>query len=718
VSHPPSGQPSDVIAKLQHAITHHQAGDLRSAERLYREILALQPRHADANHNLGVLALQAGAASNALPYLKLALESEPSRGQYWISYANALRLSGDIASARSVLDTARQRGLQGPAADELAAQLDAQAAGGPCPAPPASPAQEAEVLIAVFDRRNHSETEAAARAFVARHPRHPVGWKVLGAALHYLGRNAEAVQPMAQAALLAPNDSDAFTILGVILTSVSKLEDAKFSHEKALQIRPDNVDALSNLALTLIDMGRFTEAQAHLKKALRLRPGLAALHLNLGKVYTNSGRLDQAEACYRDAIALEPNAAATYSNLLFALNYHPDKSGRDIYSAYVEYDRRFGAPIPASAQPATAHAGPRRRLKVGYVSPDFRRHSVGYFLEPLLAGHDRAQFEVHAYAELPAEDATTQRYKSLVEHWIATAGLSDDELARRIRADGIDILVDIAGHTRGNRLPVFAHKPAPVSVSWLGFGYTTGLTTIDYFLTDATVTPQGEEDLFSERPWRLDGPPFVYRPPPGMGEVSSLPALQNGYITFGSLSRAIRLNHHVIRVWSDILKHVGGSRLVIDSMDFQDSDMQQELAARFAAHGIARDRLTIGYHTPPWDVLRGMDISLDCFPHNSGTTLFESLYMGVPFVTLAGRPGVGRLGSSILNGLGRTEWIAQTEAQYVDIAVQLAHRVEALDDIRATLRQQMAKSVLMHEKGFAREVEAAYLGMMAATRGQ
>jgi predicted O-linked N-acetylglucosamine transferase (SPINDLY family) len=250
-----------------------------------------------------------------------------------------------------------------------------------------------------------------------------------------------------------------------------------------------------------------------------------------------------------------------------------------------------------------------------------------------------------------------------------------------------------------------------VSLSWLGFGYTTGLTAIDYLLTDAASAPAGSEGLFSETPWRLETPGYAYRPAEGMGAVSPLPALARGYVTFGTLTRAVRINPLTIRVWSALLKRVEGARLVIDSGNFKSVATQDALASKFAAHGIERERLEIGCHSPPWEVLRGLDIGLDCFPHNSGTTLFETLYMGVPFVTLAGRPSVGRLGSSILEGVGHPSLIAHSEDEYMEKAVALASDLKSLAALRGGLRKKMETGPLMDEAGFARKVEAAYREM-------
>ncbi|NEV65427.1 glycosyltransferase, partial [Thiorhodococcus minor] len=284
-------------------------------------------------------------------------------------------------------------------------------------------------------------------------------------------------------------------------------------------------------------------------------------------------------------------------------------------------------------------------------------------------------------------------------HWVDTRGLSDAALAERIRADAVDILIDLGGHTANNRLGVFARKPAPVSVSWMGYGYTTGLSAIDYFLSDAIMAPAGSEHLFAEQVWRLSAPAGVYRPRAGMGEVSALPALERGYVTFGTLSRGVRINHRVVRAWSALLARLPGSRLVVDSKDFVSEPAQRGLRERFAAHGIGAERLEIGYHSPPWEVLRGLDIGLDCFPHNSGTTLLESLYLGVPFITLAGRPSVGRAGATVLHGVGHPEWVADSEEQYVDKALDLASDLGRLASIRAGLRDALESGPWCDEAG-------------------
>ncbi len=348
------------------------------------------------------------------------------------------------------------------------------------------------------------------------------------------------------------------------------------------------------------------------------------------------------------------------------------------------------------------------------MAPVFRNHSCRSYLEPLLENHDHQRVELFAYSgPFELEDEVTDHYRTLFEHWIDTRQMDDDELAARIRADGIDILVDIAGQTKGHRLEVFARKPAPVSLHWLDSGYTTGLTAIDYYLTDAVGVPEGFDHLFSETPWRLPRAPFSYRPKPGVGEVSELPALRNGYITFCSLTRAVRLNERVIAAWVELLRRVPGSKLEINSGNFSQAEVREQWWLRFEALGIPRDRVIMGFESPPWNVLRRTDIALDCFPQNSGATLIESLYMGLPFVSLAGAPSMGTLGASMLCAMGRGEWVARSEEEYVEKLVKLANDLPGLAQIRRNLRGQMQTSALMDEAGFARDVEDAYAQMFA-----
>jgi protein O-GlcNAc transferase len=534
----------------------------------------------------------------------------------------------------------------------------------------------------------------------------------LGNALKGSGDVADAAAAYERAIVLDPKHASAHYNLGLMLLDRNHPQ-AEAMFRDAVRLRDAFPQAWIALGLSMENAGDLTGAISSYRKAIELQPDFAGAYANLASVLQEMGEHDAAIVAAKRARDLDMNSVGAHDHLLFAINYHPDMDARDVYSAYREFDDHFGRPARAHWRAPTNSPNLGRRLKVGYVSPDFRRHSSRHFLEPLLSHHDKDVFETFAYAELSAEDDVTTRYRSYVDHWIATAGLSDAALAERINADGIDILIDLAGHTTNNRLGTFAHKPAPVSVSWLGFGYTTGLSAIDYFLTDDASTPVGSELQFSEQPWRLVTPAFAYRPADGMGKVSPLPAAERGFVTFGTLTRGARLNHHTVRVWSRILHRVPGSQLVIDNHSCRDKSLRASLLEQFSAYDVGPERLSIGFHSPPWDVLRGIDIGLDCFPHNSGTTLFETLFMGLPYVTLAGRPSVGRLGSSILVGVGHPEWIAHSEDEYVEKCVALASDLPALAALRVSIRDQMRASALMDEVGFARKVEAAYKEMFA-----
>ncbi len=569
--------------------------------------------------------------------------------------------------------------------------------------------------MALLAEGRYPEVIPLAQAMTVRYPLHGFGWKVLGAMFKEVGRDTDALESMQKAIALLPDDAEAHSNLGVTLHHLGCLEEAEASLRRALEIKPDSVEDHCKLGNILKKLERLDEAEASFRRAQKIKPDDIKVHNSLGNTLKDMGRLDEAELSYRQALKITPDFAIVESNLLFCLDHHPDRSAEEIYTAYQEYDRRHGIPLRTVWRDHSNDRSPNRRLRIGYVSPDFRHHVCRLYIEPLLSHHDKTQVEVYAYAyaELTKEDSVTACYKSYVEHWIPTKGMSDDALAERIRSDGIDILVDMAGHSANNRLQVFARKPAPVSLSWIiGSGTTTGLSAIDYLLADEALIPIGSEGLFTEQPWRIATPAYCYRPNDGMGDVNALPALQRGYVTFGVLTRQQRINHHTIRVWSELLKAVPNSRLLIDNSSYKDAPMQERLALRFAEHGIARSRLEIGnVYAHPWEALREIDISLDTFPNSTGTSILVGLYMGVPFITLAARPPLGRFGAHNLRGVGHPEWIADSEEDYIAKAVALANDLDRLATYRASLRPEMERSPLLDEAGFARRVEEAYRSM-------
>ncbi len=401
-----------------------------------------------------------------------------------------------------------------------------------------------------------------------------------------------------------------------------------------------------------------------------------------------------------------------HGNLLFALNYRTDLTAEAIFAEYQNWDRRHAKHLASEAAPFALDRTPGRRLRIGYVSADFRQHAVAMFAEPLLGAHDRSNVELYLYAGVAAEDAATERFRSLSDHWRNTIGLCDAKLAELIRGDRIDVLVDLAGHSAGNRLLTFARRPAPVQVAYLlGHGYSTGLSAMDAFLADDALAPEGADALFSERLIRLPRIPLAYARPDGMPPVVPLPALTNGFVTFGHFGRTERLNDTVIATWARILRTVPRSRLILDNRPFQESAFRDLFVARFAAHGIDPARLDLVYSAPQsraWAAYGSVDIALDPFPHNAGTTTIESLWQGVPVVSLAGRPTVGRFGASILHAVGLDDWVTDNADAYVARAVAAATDLASLAHMRSDLRQRVAMSPLCDAGGLARAIEATY----------
>ncbi len=544
-----------------------------------------------------------------------------------------------------------------------------------------------------------------------------VAYNNLGNALRWMGRYDEAISVYLAAIRIAPEQPYVYNNLGLAYTATRAYDQAIASYQKVLELQPDLSQVYPNYIDALRQARRNKEAISLAMEVMERCAAIPEYWAAFGDVLRESAHVDQAIEAYIKALSFNRSDIQSfnrkvYSNLLFCMNYHADLSADLIYQTYKEFDQRFGEPGKRYWRSFTQQKDPGRRLRIGYVTPSFYNQVCKYFLIPLLDWHDHTQFELFAYANPPCEDETTAYYKTRFEHWVDIRAMTDDQLEQRIRDDQIDILIDVAGHTNENKLAVFARKPAPVSAHWLEYGYTTGLSAIDYYITDqACAAGEGTQQVFSENLWVLDGPAYVYRPDTRTADLTPLPALSNGFITFGSLSRSIRINHKVVKVWAAILDAIPNSRLVINSGDFEDAGVQEEMASRFMQYGIERERLLIGFSTPSWSVLKQIDIGLDCFPHNSGTTLLESLYMGIPFISMFDRPSVGRIGSSVLVAANHPEWIATTEMEYAQKAVMLAHDVERLVYLREHLREELQASPAMNEPAFARSMEKAYRQM-------
>jgi protein O-GlcNAc transferase len=533
----------------------------------------------------------------------------------------------------------------------------------------------------------------------------------LGNGLKSLGRHVEALGSLARAAELAPASAAIRLNLGVAQLELEKRAEAIASFRKAIELEPSRPEAHNILGSALLDDGQISEGEAALRTALQLRPEYAAAHHNLGRAYRAQARIPEAITEYRAALSAKPDAG-THSNLLYALNLCAGLSPEDVFAEHVEWGRRYAEPLRGSIQSLPNDRSPERRLRVGFVSPDFVNHAVAYFFEPLLANRDRAQWEVFCYSDAMVPDRVTERLRQLSDHWREAAALNDEQLDAVVLRDEIDILVDLTGHTARHRLLVFARKPAPVQVTWLGYPNTTGVRAIDYRITDSVSDPVGETDKWhSEQLWRMPRAFSCYLPSAESPAVSELPAAKAGYITFGSFSNYAKVSRPCIETWAKVLNRVPHSRLLLKSRGLGDAVLAERVRAEFRQLGVSSDRVELDAHlVSVAEHLKGygrVDVALDPFPYNGTTTTCEALWMGVPVVTLAGRTHVARVGASLLTHLGRTEWIAKSTDEYVERAVALTADLGALSEIRSGLRVQMAASAVTDASGFAQELTAA-----------
>jgi protein O-GlcNAc transferase len=569
----------------------------------------------------------------------------------------------------------------------------------------------------------------------------------LGAALMALGRLDEAAAAFEQALRLRPGSVEAASNLGLTLLNQGKVQEAALRFRQALRLRPDLAEVHNNLGLALLNLGQEDEAVSCFREAVRLRPNLTDAHNNLGLAVANrgqadealacyeravrlqpdhfgaltnlgnackdQGRLGEAVACYRNVVAVRPEDARAHSNLLLALNYQPGADPAEIRREANAYAERHAAPLTAAAQPYPVRSLEGRRLRIGYVSADFREHPVAYFLEPILAAHDHQRFEVCCYADVGQPDAVTRRLQGYADQWRSLVGLSDEQAAEVVRQDGIDVLVDLSGHTGGNRLLVFAHKPAPVQASYLGYLGTTGLPAIDYYITDAHADPLGlTEAHFQEQLVRLPECGFCYQPGPAPDVSPDLPARQSGRVTFGCLNTLAKVSAEVLALWAWVLAAVPGSRIVLPTGG---RHAEERVRATLVRNGVAPERvLLLDRAASRFDYLQryhGIDLCLDPFPYHGVTTTCDALWMGVPVLTLAGRTCVSRQGVRFLRTVGLDELIADTPEDYVRVATELAGDLPRLAALHAGLRERMRRSPLLDARQFTKDLEEAYAAM-------
>ena len=537
----------------------------------------------------------------------------------------------------------------------------------------------------------------------------------LACSLMALGDTHEAVTMLQRLINVDPDNTRALFALGTALTEIGELDAAELAFLQLIVRRSDYAEAHCNIGRIHLLRGDSScgAALTALEAARRLDPRSVPTLVNIGAVQLRLGRLAPAAAALREALALQPDYYPAFSNLLYCLQNDHTITNDDLYQEHRKFGQQFETSYKSTWPRHSNLADPDRRLRVGYVSGDLRDHPVSFFLEPILATHNKADFHIHLYGNSHQVDHVTERLMRYADAWTPCCGMSDDALFQRIVDDQIDILVDLSGHTAGHRLLVFARKPAPVQVTYIGYGGTTGLTAIDYRITDRWLDPVGVTDSFhSEQLIRLPSGGAVFEGIADAPDVAALPALRGNGVVLACLNAPRKISPPVIALWARILTAQPEATLLLGGTS--DAAVKQHLHAQFGAAGIEATRIKFQPWVPMHDYLalhNQIDLALDPFPYNGGTTSCHSLWMGVPFVTLAGNRTMSRVGAGILGSLGLDDWVAQSEDEYVGIVDQKLGDLAALDRLRSTLRARISPSASGRRATLTHELECAYRAM-------
>ncbi len=520
------------------------------------------------------------------------------------------------------------------------------------------------------------------------------------------GKNELALDFTKRALKLAPDVPMVMHNAGLVFCKCGQPHRAAQLWERLSRTHP-SMELHWNLAMYHGEQDDPNTAQTYLRKVMEMAPRNSGLYLDLANAIKGTGRIEEAIALQREGARLFPQDVRQASNYLLALHYDPAFGPEQIYTEHAAWGRSFEAAIPA-ANGHKNERSPGRRLRIGYVSPDFRAHVVGDNFMPLLRRHDHSQFEIYCYSDTRRPDNLTPLFRQGADVWRDTAGLSDAELAAQVLQDRIDVLVDLVMHSGGSRLGMFARKPAPLQVTWLAYPGSTGLTRMDYRFTDPVLDPPGETDhLYTEKSIRLETF-WCYGPPANSPAVGPLPADTNGHINFGCLNNFSKVNGAVLELWREILAAVPKSRLVLVLPKGKVMDRVREKLAVAPNRLVCLPRISIAQYL---DYYNSVDLALDPFPFTGGITTLDALWMGVPVVTLPGPIVVSRGSLSIFSNMGLTELAVKNKSDYVALAVALARDQDRLRQLRAELRERLERSVLMDSARFARQVELAYRAM-------
>ena len=696
-----------------------QRGDFLQAEILLRRTLELQPDNAEAHSNLGDTLKGLGRLDEAAASRRRALEIKPDLAEtqnnlgitlYGLkrldeaeaAYRGALEINPDYAEAHSNLGLAlKELGQLDDAVASYRRALEIK---------PDFADAHCNLGLTLKELGQLDDAMVSYRRALEIKPDLVVARYNLGNILRALGQLDDAVVSYRQALEIKPDFAEAYYNLGNTLYDLGQPDDAVASYRRALDIKPDYVEVHYNQGTLLLEANRLAEAEASYRRALELKPDYAEAHSNLGGVLKDLGQLDGAVASYRRALKIKPDFAVAHSNLIFTRDL---MVGLD--SASLQKERKcWDAAHAAHLHQQRTHSNisdSKRRLRIGYVSADFRDHSAIKAFGGMLTQFDRSQFDVFAYSNFKGKnDKFTELFRQNVTAWRNIVGLSDDAAAESIRQDGIDILVDLSGHSAGNRLLVFARKPAPIQITAWGYATGTGVQAMDVFFADPVIVPPQEKPYFTEEVRYLPCAVGTFFTDP-FPDVNELPALSEGIITFGSLNRLAKVSAEAYRAWAEVLLAVPRSRLILKAGELNNASVRERVAGHFTQAGVAADRIimlgkTSWYkHTQTYNQI---DIALDPFPQGGGVTALEGLMMGVPMITLRWPTIAGRISASILTTLGLPDWIAETQKEYVKLAIQKASDLQSQAKLRQQLRGFFTSSVIGDQAAYARVVEKEY----------
>ena len=744
--------PRSAANRVNLAFALQQTGAETDALPHLRQAVSLDAQSFDAQYMLGGALERVSDFQGAVEHLRFAIALQPDFEPARADLCRVLARSGDTGAAREAIvaaialdpgnaDFHLYLGNLCMTESDLAAALESYARA--LTLRPDYPQAHANIGLALHAQARFDEAAESFERALAIDPLSSETHAKLGLTRKAQRRFGDAVASLRRALELQPENADTLNDIGTVLQEQGQLEQAITCYRRAIALRPDLPGGYANLGLALYEQGEVAQAVAMYRQGLAIRP-VAEMHDNLAIALQKQGKVDEAIEHYHKALALKPDnlntrcnlaaaladgggpqqAIAAYrqileqrpdhmiahSNLLFNLSVDEYASPED----YLAEARRFDSKLRTCsfgpfATPAPAEG---RRLRIGFVSGDLRSHPVGYFLEGILHHLDASKLELFAYPTIAKEDELTVRIKPLFKGWTLLKGLSDEAAARAIRADRIDVLLDLAGHTGDNRLPVFGWRPAPVQVSWLGYFASTGISAMDYVLADDICVPFGNDHLFTETVWRLPQTRLCFTPPAAGStpDVSALPALQRGHITFGCFQRLPKINDNVLALWQRVFETLPSARLLLQSHQTGRPIYIEKILARLATFGISPDRVTVrgpAHRNAYLQSYAEVDIVLDTFPYTGGTTTCEALWMGVPTLTLAGESMIARQGAALLSAAGLSEWVAEAPEEYVRKAVEFAGDVRSLARLRASLRDRLPASTLFDVRLFAGRLEQA-----------